>query len=99
MSDGYQQRIATSSIEEGLDFACNLLVGAIQNAAADPARDARELLSSLAQYIQLRYVGELRLAFEELTALAADLDTNLKDPAQFQAQMKWVQDSLGHEAI
>ncbi len=57
--------IATSSIEEGLDLACSMLVDALQASARDEANDARGILSSLAQYVRFRYVGELRLAFEE----------------------------------
>ena len=87
--------IATSSIEAGLDFAGNLLLGALQDASADPSSDPRILLGSLAQYLRFRYVGELTLAFEELSALAVDVNSHLKSPEQFQDQMKWLERSLG----
>ena len=86
--------IATSSTEEGLDFACNLLIGAIQAASADPSFYSRAILSSLAQYLRFRYVGELGLAFEELAALGSDLKVHLKRPAQYMDQMSWVKESL-----
>lgn len=53
--------ISTHSIEEGLDFGCNLLCSALQQQGdTDPVR-AQALLRELTQYVSLRYAGELGL--------------------------------------
>lgn len=90
--------IATTSIEEGLDFACNLLVGAFESVAANDSSDARSTLRSLAHYLSLRYAGELGLAFEELAALAGDLAPHMSKSEQLQDQLRWLQDSLQVES-
>ena len=86
--------IATSSVEEGLDFACNLLVGALESVAASNSSDARRTLSSLAHYLSLRYAGELGLAFEELAGLAGDLAPHMSKSEQLQDQLRWLRNSL-----
>ena len=99
MSDGATHPgIATSSIEEGLDFACNLLAGAFESVAANNSSDARSTLSSLAQYLSFRYAGELGLAFEELAALAGDLAPHMSKSEQLQDQLRWLQNSLQVES-
>ena len=90
--------IVTSSIEEGLDFACSMLVDALQAASGGNANDAPGILSSLAQYVRFRYVGELRLAFEELSGLAADIRSHLHETEPFDDQMRWLQESLGKDS-
>ena len=58
--------LAQSSPEEGLDFACSLLSGGlVAEAESDPVK-SHQLLTSLANYVQFRYVGELSLALDEL---------------------------------
>ena len=90
--------IATSSVEEGLDFACNLLVGAFEAVAVSDSGEARSTLSSLAQYLSFRYAGELGLAFEELAGLAEDLAPHMSKSEQLQAQLRWLQISLQVES-
>ena len=68
--------IATSSIQEGLDFACHLLSNAIAAAGhAEPAK-AVQLLDEITNYIQFRYAGEDRLALESLSWLGHMCDVN-----------------------
>jgi hypothetical protein len=86
--------IATANVEEGLDFACNLLVAAFEAAAASGSRLAQETLGSLARYLRFRYVGELALAFEELSALSRDLAPHIRNATQLDDQLTWIEKSL-----
>jgi hypothetical protein len=63
------EQIAKSSVEEGLDFACNLLMSSLATGEEQPQM-AQQLLKELAHYITLRYAGELLLALEYLAGLA-----------------------------
>lgn len=82
--------LATSSVEEGLDFACNLLVPALSAQGDAHPSEAQSLLSSLGYYISFRYSGELGLALEKLASLGHSC--NQVDPRgqQFWAQLRWV---------
>ena len=90
-----KQRIATHSVGDGLDFACNLLSGALGRAADSMPDRAPGLLRKIAEYIGLRYAGEDGLALEHLLQLADELG-----PAadvrwgQFWEQMKWLGNEL-----
>ena len=90
--------IATSSVEEGLDFGCNLLIGALEVAATSSSSDAQDILSSLVRYLRFRYVGELGLAFEELSALASELAPHVQRSELLNAQLTWVERSLQVES-
>ena len=87
--------IATSSSEEGLDFACSLLSGALDRFAQDRSERSSEVLHELAMYIQLRYVGELLLALEYLAALGKKCDPAHYRAEQFWPQLWWVAASIG----
>lgn len=96
---GTDSRIATSSVEEALDFACALLVDALRAVGRTRPERAPRLLVSLTQNVRLRYAGEFRLAFEELLALGEDVGSELRDPSQYHAQMAWLRNSLGSGAV
>ncbi len=84
------QNLATSSTEEGLDFACNLAVnGMLAIAEGNPAK-APELLRCLAQYVEFRYVGELQLALEYLADIGNSLKQESFHSEQFWDQLRWV---------
>ena len=70
--------IATSSIEEGLDFALNLIVDATARAGGRDSDLAPSLLRQLSGFISLRYAGELRLALEYLEGLLEALPTDIE---------------------
>lgn len=87
--------LATSSPEEALDFACSLLTGGlVAESDANPGA-AQELLASLAHYIQLRYVGELGLALEELSQLGQRCKNISFQREQFRTQLRWVAETIG----
>lgn len=85
-----KEQIATTSVEEGLDFACNLISSAIYSEAESSAEKAQQLLHELTSYIQLRYVGELLLALEYLSGLGRSCNQASFRSSQFWAQLKWV---------
>ena len=85
-----EEKIATSSVEEGLDFACSLISDAISKEGRAKQEKALQLLEELSSYVQLRYVGELGLALEYLAGLGHQCSsTGFKAP-QFWSQLKWV---------
>lgn len=89
--------IATSSIQEGLDFACSLLSDAIAaKGRAEPAK-AVPLLNELTSYIQFRYVGEEGLALESLSWLGRTCNVGAFRNSQFWSQMKWLASACGFE--
>ena len=90
------QRIATSSIEEALDFAASLLTAGIHAKAQASPSTCAELVNGLANYMQLRYVGELGLAWEELVALARVCAAGGYRHAQFWDQVGWLAVEMGY---
>ena len=96
--DATHPGIATSSVEEGLDFACNLLVPALEAVASSGSGRAEDSLRVLANYLQLRYVGELGLAFELLSDLAGSLAPYIQRPEQMNDQLAWLLNSLQLES-
>ena len=64
MPPSHPLELATSSAEEGLDFAASLLSGGIQAQVAARPGEAAQIAVSLAQYVQYRYVSELALAWK-----------------------------------
>ena len=68
-----QPRIATRSIGEGIEFACNLLVSGIDREVERRPARSQELLNGLTSYISLHYNGEEWLALEALECLAAGI--------------------------
>jgi hypothetical protein len=86
-----EPEIATSSVEDGLDFACSLIVDTIiAYSEAHPER-AKEMLRILASYVRLRYVGETGLALEYLT----DIGTEVKGGLHFARQIEWIEQQMG----
>ena len=87
--------ISTQSIEEGLDFGCNLLCSALQlQGDTDPIR-AQVLLRELTQYLSLRYAGELGLSLEYLAGLGHQCSPENYPHAQFWRQLRWVANEMG----
>ena len=82
--------LATSSTEEGLDFAASLLAGGVEAQVQTHAALAQELAISLARYTQFRYVGELGLAYQELLFLGAKCENNEFQRMHFWSQLDWV---------
>lgn len=89
--------IATTSTEEGLDFACSLASGAIDHAGAAEHGNAAELLHELASYVQFRYVGEFALALEYLASLGRQCDQSSFRASQFWRQLRWIAAHIGLE--
>lgn len=90
--------IVTSSVDEGLDFAFNLVVGAIATAGDRDALKAQFLLGQVSQYVRLRYSGELRLAFEYLDQIDREIPSDIDfQRNQFVRQIDWLREALGNE--
>jgi hypothetical protein len=85
------EQIATRSVGEGLDFACNLLASAMGRLADQRPEAASNILKTLAEYISYRYAGEDLLALEYLVLLGRDLSGNAEVRwTQFWNQLRWV---------
>ncbi len=84
------EQIATSSVEEGLDFACSLISSAVAAEGEAHPQKAQQLLRELASYVQLRYVGELLLALECLAGLGRTCNPSSFRTDQFWSQLRWV---------
>jgi hypothetical protein len=95
MNNQYDNHIATSSVEEGLDFACNLASNAIRVAGASSPLKAQVLLQDLAMYVSLRYVGELHLAMTYLAELGKECESKEVKLVQFWNQMRWLAKEMG----
>jgi hypothetical protein len=94
--DNVQMKLATTSPEEGLDFACNLVAAAVSREAKLHPERAAVILGTLTQYIEFRYVGELQLAAECLADLGRDVSSGISFRREhFWAQMQWVARSMG----
>jgi hypothetical protein len=90
-TDPTTKQIATHSVDEGLDFACNLLASAMRRLADQRPEAASNFLKTLAEYISDRYAGEDLLALEYLVLLGRDLagDAEVRW-TQFWNQLRWV---------
>ena len=87
--------IATSSLEEGLDFAFHLFIETLASAGnAIPAK-APEILNDITSYVHLRYVGELGLAFEYLEDLAREYPMPAPGNSKFNTQLNWISGKIG----
>lgn len=94
--DPGQHRIATHSLGEGLDFACNLLVSGIDREVEKRPARSQDLLSGLTHYISLRYNGEEWLALEALECLAAGIGDEVEFcREQYRAQVEWCAKAMG----
>jgi hypothetical protein len=85
--DTTKMKLATSSPEEGLDFACHLIATALSTEADSHPERACRILRTFSQYVEFRYVGELELAAEYL----CDLGREISPVASFQRQQFWHQ--------
>ena len=95
LASHFDEFISTQSIEEGLDFGCNLLCSALRlQGDTDPAQ-AQVLLQELTQYLSLRYVGELGLALEYLAGLGHQCSADNYRHSQFWRQLKWIANEMG----
>jgi hypothetical protein len=84
-------QIATHSVSEGLDFACNLLASAMGRLADQRPEAASDVLKTLAEYISYRYAGEDLLALEHLVLLGRDLSGDAEVRwTQFWNQLQWL---------
>ena len=89
-------KIATSSIADGLDFACNLLSGSLSDEADNHPGKAANFLRTLTQYLEFRYVGELQLALEYLSEMGNDLSESATlNKKQFWSQLLWIAKEMG----
>src|SRR4051812_40602573 len=83
--------IATHSVGEGLDFACNLLASAMGRFADQRPEASATVLKTLAEYITYRYVGEDLLALEDLVFLGRELGGSSEVRwGQFWNQLEWI---------
>ncbi len=82
--------LVISSVEDGLDFACNLFADGIMKFADRPASVTTNLLQHIAQYIEFRYVGEYLLALEYLSDIGNMLEHDSFRSEQFWAQISWI---------
>lgn len=89
--------IATTSVGEGLDFACSLASTAIARAGDANPEWRGELLNALTAYIQFRYVGEDGLALDQLTWLGHRCVPSEFRGEQFWSQLKWVAAAMNLE--
>lgn len=88
--DAEMAAIATSSVEDGLDFACSLISPALSELGHAKPDQAPRLLNDITQYIRLRYVGEPLLAMEYLAGIGNDCSDDRFPSAQFWRQLDWV---------
>ena len=93
-SSSPEEKIATSSVGEGLDFACSLISDAVSKEGKNKPEKALQLLEELSSYVQLRYVGELGLALEYLAGLGRLCATDSFRSRQFWSQLQWVADKM-----
>jgi hypothetical protein len=76
-------KLAMTSAETGLDFACSLISNAISAEGKAKPEKAPQLLHELSSYVQFRYVGELELALEYLGGLAIFAHRLLSEASNF----------------
>lgn len=88
--DRATDQIATYSIEEGLDFGCNLLMSSIRDITETQSQMAQQLIRELTLYISVRYAGEFLLALEYLAGLAHLCGSRSIKNKQFWSQLQWI---------
>jgi hypothetical protein len=87
--------IATSSIEEGLDFGFNLLVGPAADGGRDDGVLAQRLLSLIENFVHPRYAGESEVALDALEELVDCVPLKYqRNRDQIEAQMVWLREQL-----
>ncbi|MEN8637311.1 hypothetical protein ABFV74_16505 [Pseudoalteromonas distincta] len=87
--------IATSSIEEALDFAFNLVMPILCETGDRDKNQAPKLLRQVSDFVSLRYAGELVLAFEWLQNFEDLHSLEFPDREnQFKKQMNWLENEI-----
>lgn len=90
--------IATSSVEEGLDFGFNLLIGTAADVGREDQALAQRILPLVQGFVQPRYAGELDIALDGLEALAECIAPQLqRNRTQIEAQLAWLREQLPTE--
>jgi hypothetical protein len=87
-------QITTTSVEDGLDFACSLITDAIVQSSKIRPETAFSRLSELSDYIRLRYVGESGLALEYLAGLGHECRLDQARRIQFWSQIRWIAEAM-----
>ncbi len=86
-----KDQIATHTVGEGFDFACNLLANAIGHSTETRPEASPNILKTLAEYISFRYAGEDLLALEYLVLLGREFrDSAEVRWTQYWSQLEWV---------
>jgi hypothetical protein len=89
------KNIATSSVEGGLDFGFNLLVGPAADSGRDDGVLAQRLLSLIENFVHHRYVGEPEVALGALEDLIDCVPLKYqRNRDQIEAQMAWLREQL-----
>lgn len=87
--------IATSSVEEGLDFGFNLLVGPAAEGGRNDEVLAQKLLSLIESFVHPRYAGEPEIALDALEELEGCVPLRYqRNRDQIAAQMAWLREQL-----
>jgi len=87
--------IATSSIEEGLDFGFNLLVSSAADAGRGDGVLAQKLLSLIENFVHPRYAGEPEIALGALEELVDGVPLkHQRNRDQIAAQMVWLREQF-----
>ena len=87
--------IATTSVEEGLDFGFNLLVGPAADGGRNDGVLAQRLLTLIEQFVHPRYAGEPEIALDALEGLADCVPMKYqRNPDLIEAQLAWLREQL-----
>jgi hypothetical protein len=87
--------IATNSIEEGLDFAFNLLVGPAAESGRAKPELGPQLLSVIQAFVRPRYAGEPEIALDSLEHLAELIPVEYqRNWAQVTGQLAWLREQI-----
>ena len=92
------KNIATSSVEEGLDFGFNLLVGPAADGGRDDGVLAQRLLLLIESFVHPRYAGEPEVALYALEDLVDCVPLKYqRNREQIEAQMNWLREQLSKQ--
>ena len=87
--------IATSSVDAGLDFGFNLLVGPAADGGRADEVLAQKLLSLTENFVHPRYAGEPEVALNALEDLADCVPLQYqRNRSQIEAQIAWLRERL-----
>lgn len=92
---GSMKTIATSSVEEGLDFGFNLLIGPAADAGRGDGVLAQRLLSLIESFVHPRYAGEPEIALDALEELVDCVPLkHQRNQDQIATQMVWLREQF-----